>query len=314
MDAAPNHPATGGASLLGKLVREPLLHFALAGVVLMWLAGRDGAPERDGGAAPRLSTEIRLEAGQLELLRSQWAKSRQRPPTTAEMQGLIDDYVRDEVYYREALAMGLADGDVIVRRRMRQKLEFVSEDVASFAEPSDAELASYLAQHPAAYRIGDRYSFSQVLVKLGPDADTTRARARDLVRTLRDLPAGADPLALGDATMMPKVLEGAAAREIEAQFGPDFAAGLAPLTDGVWGGPIESPYGLHVVRIQSRVPGQMPPLAQVRAAVERDWRVQRRLAAAEAFYAELRGRYTVVVDGVPQPAPGAGDGDGDQPK
>jgi hypothetical protein len=268
-------------------VREPLLHFFVLGAALFalfaWLRGPEAeAPGR-----------IHVDAARIAQLAQGFARGWQRPPTPQELDGLVEDFVREEIYYREAVAMGLDRDDTIVRRRMRQKLEFLSEDLAPVAEPDDAALARHLAAHPDAYRIEPQLALRQVFVSRDRRGDAAFADARTLLARLVAGPAAAES---GDASMLPASLPLSPLREIARVFGDDFAAEAVKLTPGGWVGPIESGFGLHLVFVETREDGRLPALAEVRDAVRNDWQAARRAEANETFYQQLLARYEVTVD------------------
>jgi hypothetical protein len=248
-----------------------------------WLRGPLGAaPER-----------IHIEAARIEQLALGFARTWQRPPTQEELAGLVDEFVREEVLYREALALGLDRDDTIVRRRMRQKLEFLSEDVAPVADPDDTELERHLAAHADAYRIEPQVALRQVFVSRDRRGDAALADAEALLARL-----GADLNAeeAGDASLLPAMLPLAPLGEVARVFGAAFANEVAKLTPGRWYGPVESGFGLHLVFVEQRMEGRMPALEEVRDAVRNDWLAARRTEANEAFYQRLRERYEVTVD------------------
>lgn len=273
-----------------RLVREPLVHFGVLGALLFVLydgvAGREPSPDR-----------IVVDAARVEQLALGFTRVWQRPPTRSELEGLIEDFVREEVYYREALAMGLDRDDTIVRRRMRQKLEFLSEDLLAVDAPADADLDAWLAAHAADYRLEPRAALRQVYLSRERHGVETAATAERLLDRLR---AGADPMELGDASLLPASLPLSPQREIARHFGDAFASEVMSLDVGRWVGPVESAFGLHLVLVEEREPGRDPRLEEVRAAVERDWSAARRKEANAAFYEALRERYEVSVE---MPAP-----------
>jgi len=275
-----------------RLLREPLLHFAAIGALLFALYGWV-----DGGAsaAPR---EIVVTQGQQENLRAQFARAWRRPPTAAELDGLVEQWVRDEIFYREGQALGLERDDPVVRRRIAQKLEFIADGQAP-APPGDAELQAWLDTHRDEYAIEPSYALRQLYfdpARRGArlDADIDAARA--------GLAAG--KAVEGDSTMLPTELQAAPAFEVERVFGSEFADALKALPPGEWAGPVRSGFGLHLVKIEQRVDGRAATLAEVRDAVERDWLRARSLQAKEDFYKKLRANYTVRIDtGVKPPKP-----------
>jgi hypothetical protein len=269
-----------------KFLREPLLHFLLLGAALFaaygWL--------HPGGDTPR---RIVVSAAQVETIVAQFQGTWQRPPTEAELRGLVDSWIRDEILYREGEALGLERGDPVVKRRVRQKYEVMSEESLVREPPSEADLARYLEQHADAFRQPPRVSFEQVLVvPSGSDANATSAVAAALAA----LVAGADPDRVGRPTMLPTGGQDVGLDLIARDFGESFAVELGALQPGSWRGPIKSGFGLHVVRVTARVPGALPPLAEVRSAVEREWESARRQDARETQLRGLRQRYEVVVD------------------
>lgn len=278
-----------------RFLREPLLHFALLGAALFIVYGwvSEDEPGLD-------SPHIVIDAAEIERLVSAWEGTRQRPPTPDELRGLIDEQIREEIYYREALAMGLDRDDLIVRRRLRQKLEFLSEDVAAFVEPTDEELEEYLAKNPEPFRVSDRYSLEHVFVNEEAGRDAAAERARSLLEKLRGAGPELDARELGDRTLLPATFEDASERDLERQLGPVFVVGVAELPVGSWAGPVESGYGLHLVRVRDRTPGRMPQLSDIRATVEREWRSVRRREITEAFFQKLRERYEVTVEVSPR--------------
>jgi hypothetical protein len=276
-----------------RLLREPLLHFLLLGALLFLVYG---LLQKNGSAAA--ADEIVVSAGQVEHLASGFAKTWQRPPTQAELGGLVDDWVREEIATREATALGLDKDDSVVRRRLRQKLEFLSEDIATQTEPSEAELGAYLQAHPDAFRIEPRFSFSQVYLDPAKHGEDLARDASRLLAQLQQAGAGAELSSLGDAIMLEPTLASASSSEIARQFGDEFAVKLAALAPGRWQGPIESGYGVHLVLVRERTEGRLPELADVREAVRREWANARRLEWNGKFYEELLKRYRVRIEGL----------------
>ncbi len=275
--------------VLSKWIREPLLHFAVLGALLFVLYGWI-----NGGASAG-PHEIVVTQGQLDNLRAQFARTWQRPPTADELQGLIDTWVRDEIFYREGQALGLERDDPVVRRRIAQKLEFIADGVAPEA-PDEAELQAWLDAHRDKYAVESSYTLRQVYfdparrgARIAADIDAARAA----------LAAGR--AADGDATMLPATLEAAPAFEVVRVFGSAFAKELDALPVGDWAGPVRSGFGLHLVRIEQRIDGRAATLGEVRDAVERDWLRERSTRAKEDFYKKLRANYRVRTEGGQKP-------------
>ncbi len=267
-----------------RLLREPLVHFLGLGALLFLLYGwvRGGALD-----APE---EIVVSRGQLQSLQMQFERVWQRPPTAKELQGLVDAWVREEVFYREGLAAGLDRDDPIVRRRIGQKIEFMM-DVAPQVVPNDAELQAWLDSHADQYTIEPRYSLRQVYF----DPARHENKLDDTVATaLRALKAG-KPID-GDSTLLPATLDDASEFDIECQFGAEFAVALKNLPVGEWQGPLRSGFGLHLVELKASNPGRPATLEEARTAVERDLLEARNEAAKKAYYEELRAKYRVQVE------------------
>lgn len=279
-----------------RLIREPLVHFLLLGVVIF--AGYRFVAA-DGGRGPEA---IVITQGRIETLAATFARTWQRPPTEAELEGLVREYVREEVYYREALAMGLDRDDTIVRRRLRQKLEFMSEDAGEVAEPTDGELRTWLAVNPGNFRTEPRCTFTQVYLNPDRHRGTLAEDAARLLAQLRSTVA--DPASFGDQSLLQYRFDDQPVGEITRQFGKDFAARLADLPVGEWTGPVESGLGAHLVQVTARTEGRVPALEEVRDAVRREWHGERQREASEKFYQSLLRRYTVTIeppDAAPNP-------------
>jgi hypothetical protein len=282
-----------------RLLREPLVHFLLlGGLLFLWFQWK-------GGASGPGTTRIVVTPGQVRNLASGFTRTWSRPPSEEELKGLIDEYVREEIATREAMALGLDRDDTVIRRRLRQKLEFLQEDAADTAAPTDAQLQAWLEANANTFRTEPRVSFRQVYFskdKRGPSAETD---ARSALAKLAKDGTGAMADNLGDATMLPSDFDGAARRDVVKTFGEDFAARIDNAEPGTWTGPIASSYGLHLVRVRSRTPGELPPLAAIRPAVERQYAADRRAQQLAALYERLLSRYTVVIERR-EPAPAAG--------
>jgi hypothetical protein len=278
-----------------KLLHEPLVHFLLLGAAIF------AASQWAAGSATTRPGQIVVTQGRIESLATGFARTWQRPPTTGELEGLVRDYIREEIYAREAIALGLDKDDTIIRRRLRQKLEFVSEDVAAQAEPTDEQLRGYLKEHPDAFRTERRFTFSQVYLNPRRRGENLAGDAAQMLAQLRQAGSKADVSALGDSLLLDYQFDALPATEVAKQFGEKFAAKLGELPAGQWQGPIESGYGVHLVWVSERTEGRMPVLEQVHDAVRREWANARRREANEKFYQALLTRYTVTIE-EPEPA------------
>ena len=277
--------------LLRRLLREPLLHFLLIGAALFVLYGVLSRGQSD---APR---EIVISEARVEALAENFASVWMRPPTATEIRGLIDDYVAEEVYYREAVAMGLDQDDTVIRRRLRQKMEFISEGVAEAAEPGDAELQAYLERHPDKFVLPAELTFQQVFLSRERRGDAVRADAEKLLAELQAGRGPADPAQAGDPTLLPAALERATPQVITGTFGQDFADQVEEAPVGQWTGPIQSGFGLHLVRVDERSAGKAPTLDQIRPLVLREWQSEERRRQNAEFLGALKSKYDVRVEG-----------------
>jgi hypothetical protein len=282
---------------LRAILREPLVHFVALGALLF------GLFEWRGGASGPGGSRIAVTPGLVHHLASGFARTWQRPPDERELKGLIDDYVKEEIATREALAAGLDRDDTIIRRRLRQKLEFIVQDAVDQAPPTDAELAAWLRAHAVSFTGESYISLRQVY--LSPARRGERAGA-DAARLLARLQASGRDAAieeLGDSSMLPAELPLGPQGEVARVFGTEFARQVEAIEPGHWAGPVQSTYGLHLVLVRERAAPAVPPLAEIRPAVTRELMAERRQAQLEALYERLLQKYTVTID---RPAPETG--------
>jgi hypothetical protein len=276
---------------MAKVLREPLFHFLLAGLALFLLYELIRGGESD---APR---EIVISEARVEALAESFAAVWMRPPTPQEIKGLVDDYVAEEIFYREGIAMGLDQDDTVIRRRLRQKMEFIAEDAATAVEPSDEQLQTYLAQHAGKFVAPAELTFAQVYFNTGKRGDSARAEAEKLLAELQAGRGPADPAEAGDPTLLPVGLQAASPQAIANAFGSDFAAQIEEAPVGQWSGPLQSTFGLHLVRVDERTAGALPALEAIRPIVLREWQAEQRTASNQRFLDGLRARYEVRIEG-----------------
>ena len=277
---------TQGGSWARRLVREPLVHFLLLGGLLFGAYHAFNGQPQIGDA-----NRIVLDEAQIASIVATFRRTWMRPPTQEELDGLVQDRIKEEILYREALALGLDQEDQVIRRRLRQKMEFISTDLTEPKPPTEAELQAYLDANIERFRTSERLSFTQVYLK-----QDEQERATALLQRLAGHPPSELELeTLGDASLLPGAMQQADQPEIGRVFGNDFAATLLASPLGRWSGPYASPYGQHLVYVADRLPAQEPKLSEVRTAVEREWLAEREREANERFYRALRDRYTVEV-------------------
>jgi len=257
--------------VLKRWAREPLVHFLALGALLFLVFHLWGSsPQR-----------IVITPGQVRTLAEGFQRVWQRPPTEDELKHLVDEQVRAEIAAREAAAIGLDRDDIVIQRRLRQKLEFLADESVDAAPPTEAELQAYLDAHAAQFRAETEVAFRQVYFK---SVDAARAA----------LAAGDDPSARGERIMLPEDVALSPRSDIARRFGGEFAAQLDKLPIDRWAGPVRSGYGAHLVLVRERKAGRLPALAEIRPQVERELQAQRRRQALDAMYGRLREKYEVV--------------------
>jgi hypothetical protein len=273
-----------------KILREPLFHFLLLGAGLFMLYSVVN------GSASVPADRIIVDETQTLRLAEQFQRTWMRPSTRQELQVLAEDYVKEEILYREARKLGLDQDDLVIRRRLRQKMEFLNADLAESQAPKDAQLQAYFDANQDRFRWPDRFSLQQVYFNPHKRAGDVKRSAAGLLACLNTDPAlAADLKSLGDATMLPAHLDGVTRREVTNTFGRKFAKEIEDMPMGRWSGPYESSYGLHLVRMIEREIGGLPALVEIRPILEREWRAERRKEANERFYETLRARYEVEI-------------------
>ena len=271
-----------------RLLREPLVHFTVLGAGLFVLYSYAG------GNTSEPADRIIVDETEIQRLAEQFQRTWMRPPSRQELAGLAEEFVREEILYREALALGLDQDDLVIRRRMRQKMEFLNADLVEQQTPSDVELQAYLDANPDKFRQPARLSFQQIY--LGPEQNPQSAqpKAAALLQRLKKEPE-APWQELGESTLLPAELDKVSVRDIAGTFGTPLAEVIAAAPIKRWSGPYVSEYGVHLVRVTERTPEMLPPLSQIHAAVVRELTSERRLRANERFYQALRERYTVEI-------------------
>ncbi len=298
------------AALLKGLIhwlKEPLVHFLAIGALIflvfhLW-----------GGGGPG-SNVIVITPGQIDAIVARFSRTWLRPPTDQELKGLIDDAVHEEMAAREAMAMGLDRDDTIIRRRLRQKLEFLAEDAINATPPTDTELQTWLDQNPDAFRSDPQVSYRQVYLNPEKRGATVRTEAEQLLVQLRSQGPDIATDQLGDALMLPAERPLEPLHRVARSFGREFAEELLKAEPGQWAGPLESAYGLHLVLVREKVDGNLPPLGEIRSIVEREFHAERRKRELKKMYQKMLQSYRVTVEkraevqGTAEAATGAGQG------
>ncbi len=275
------------SNVLNRLVREPLVHFVLLGALIFigysLVATHSPSPQN-----------IVITEGEINSILTGFVSMRQRQPTQEEMEGLIRERVRQEVYRREAVALGLDKDDIIIERRLQQKMEFIVQDNIEETNPADSVLQAFLTTHADQFKTEPQFTFNQVFLDPEKRGNSIKKDAIQILEQLnRD---GVNFQKAGDPTLLPAKILNARTTEISNQFGNEFANQLAHLTKGAWQGPVQSTYGLHLVQITEYFESHVPALDEVREVVSREWNNARIREANERFYQELLKNYIVTIE------------------
>lgn len=267
-----------------------MLHFVLIGAALFALFYQVADPETVS------DNRIIISETDIDRMITLFERKLQRLPTEQELKGLVEAHIREEVLYREALAMGLDQDDTIVRRRMAQKVEFMFNDLVDAAEPTDEELQRFLNENPDKFIESARTSFIHVYLSVDERGDKVMTDAQQLLVAVNSKQDSTDPDTAGDAFMFGYAFDNQSDHQISRMFGSDFATSLGTLAAGSWQGPVASGYGLHLVFIKDRTESWLPPLAEIRDSVLYELLAERRQQANSAFYKTLRERYDVIIE------------------
>ena len=273
-----------------KLIREPLLHFLVIGAALFFLFSQVGGPE--------IETDNRIVITQADLdrLADVWLRRTGRPPSSQDRERQLDHFIRDQVLYREALVMGLDKDDVIVRRRLSQKMEYLFKNLGSIVEPDEVELNSFLAENASNFTIPAKISFRHIYLNPDSRGQGIYVSARKLLTQLQD-PAGVtDVVSKSDRTLLAYDYSEKRENEIAALFGDAFSKQVFSLPAGSWQGPIDSVYGVHLVYIKSHNMPRLPQLSEIRERVSSEWKAEKQRKTGDVFYQSLLQRYEIVLD------------------
>lgn len=265
------------------VMREPLLHFLVVGAGLFLLFDVVSEPETIG------DEQIIVTSGHIEHLATLFVKTWQRPPTDAELRGLIDSFILEEVLYREATAIGLDQDDTIIRRRLKQKMEFLVDDFSA-ANPSTEDLQQFLDNDPERFRAEARISFEHVYL-----ANPLAGEVETILAALQSGEALDSDIA-SLSGLLPRRFDDASETSVAGQFGESFKNVVFALDLGNWTGPVASPFGTHLIKVNEIVAARVPVLDEIRNEVQREWLVDRRQAAQEALFESLRNKYTIMIE------------------
>jgi hypothetical protein len=275
-----------------QLAKEPLLQFLLIGACIYGAYAWFGAADETTD-----DLSVVVDAARIQGFVTAWESRYNRPPTAAELDGLINQFIREDILYREATAMGLGEDDPITRRRLAQKLEFLTKDVARLKEPVEGELEAYFEANQSAYRAPDLITFSHIFIDPDKREDTTLGDAEALLAQLKSQgEPDADTLTLGDRFMLQNYYPQKTELEIRKQFGSGFSEVVMGLAPGQWHGPVLSGYGVHLVYVSALQQSPPPAFADVQDAVFADWQAGQQAQFNEEFFQSLKSRYEIVVE------------------
>jgi peptidyl-prolyl cis-trans isomerase C len=275
-----------------RWLREPLLHFLLIGVALFaiyrWL--------NPTVASLNTSRRIELTNDDVRQLEISWIAQWRRPPTSEEMGKLVEERVREEIFYREGLALGLDRNDTIVKRRMAQKMDFLSDDVSDLREPSPEELKNWYAKNGAQFAVPARVTFRHVYFSPDRRGAQAEAAARQALEKIGQISDGAQAMALGDRFMFQDFYADSTADQVGNVFGVKFSEALATLKPRTWNGPLESGLGWHLVWVDSITPPRVPEFEEVDLKdIKSQWVSAERAETKRQLFTAMKARYEVVL-------------------
>jgi hypothetical protein len=283
-------------SLVRRWLHEPLLHFLLVGLALFALY-RALYPE---AVEPENRSRIEVTDDDLRQLEVGWMAQWRRPPTPEEMGRLVEGKVREEILYREALALGLDQGDTIVKRRMAQKMEFLAEDISDLREPNREELKAWFEKHALRFTIAGRVSFRHLYFSFDRRGERAREAAEGALPKLVGQPeTSPDTATVADPFMFQDYYSDRSPEQVASVFGGKFTRSLFQLERGRWQGPIESGYGWHLVWVESMTPARLPVFEEVEPEVRSQWVADQRAEFKRQAFEAMKARYEVVLPGTP---------------
>jgi hypothetical protein len=280
-----------------RIWKEPLIHFFVLGLVVF---GLHGVLEKKPEAAddPFL---VEVSSADIEWFRTMWSKRMGREPTVEELRGQVNQLIREQVLSREAVSIGLDEGDMVVRRRLAQKMDFLFKDLSDITEPLDSELQTFLQEKRNTYEIPAEVTFTHVYFNTDKRGEEGAAEAvRMLVERLnanKDVPS--DTSVLGDPFLLPSSYSNRTLVEIRREFGLEFAKMVWEQEPRTWQGPVASGFGYHAVNVQERSDAKLPDFSDVKERLKADWMAKRQREIARTAYENIRGRYRVLLEGMP---------------
>ena len=280
---------------LTRLFTEPLIQFLIIGACIYGAYALFGTPEEDFR-----DTTVHVDSDRINAFISEWESRWNRPPTRDEINGLIQSYIKEDVLFRQAVAMGLNEDDPITRRRMAQKLEFLTSDLAMMVQPAEGELEQYFNDNSEIYLAPDRMTFSQIYFDPDSRGNTTLV---DAAEALVQLQAAGVPteesMQMGDGFMLQSDFVSVTPAEAARQMGSGFVEAVVQLEPVAWHGPVLSGYGVHLVYMYDYQKSPPAIFEDVQAAVLENWQLEQRDKFNAVFLENLKTRYEIVIDEIP---------------
>jgi hypothetical protein len=283
---------SGFRSRIARLAGEPLFHFFLIGVLIYAAYAFTGGQTLEDDAK-----KITITAGEITWLEDVWKKRWNRAPTPQELQGVVSQLLRERVLSSEAIAMGLDKDDIVIRRRLSQKLEYLSQDLAGAGTPTDEELAAFLTQNAKAYETPALVTLTHIFFDPDKRGDQALEEAKTQKVVLANLKvAPTDARSYGDQFLLQSYYPERTYAELSKLFGSGFVKTLIGLSSGEWHGPVLSGYGVHLVYIHHREDARPAKLEDVKERVLADWQDNRRKELSEKYLSGLLERYQVRIE------------------
>jgi hypothetical protein len=277
---------------LKQVVREPLIQFLLIGSCIYGLYALSAGNEVNDNERVLI-----VSAGEIQALTDQWTQLWKRPPTSEELAGVVRNHVRTQILYREAESMGLADGDIVIQRRLAQKVELLAQGLATPRDPADNELKVWYGKHPERFKQADLYSITHIFFDPDKRGETTLDDARVALDELRALDASPATLDnYGDRFMLQNYYPGRSELELRKLFGSGFVESLTALEPGLWHGPVLSGYGTHLVMVNDVLRSPPPSFDDIRGQVKEQWMAEQVDEMSSRFIDNLISRYEIVVE------------------
>ncbi len=276
-------------SRMQTLLREPLLHFLLIGAVLFFVFGQVGDPVE-------VDNRIVVSQADLDILANDWLRRTGRPPSPQQVEQQLRQYIREQVLSREAVNLGLDRDDVIIRRRLAQKMQFLFDDLGQVPDPTEAELIAFMSQYVERFTLPGTLSFRHIFLDPDSRGEAIQEQAQQMLSRLQESSAAVDTSELGDQTLLPDQLGNETRQQVSNLFGDQFAERVYALPVNRWSGPVTSGYGLHLVYVHARTAARVQPLAEVRESVIRQWRTARQQELNDLFYQGIQQRYEIILD------------------